>query len=181
MPEGPEAKAARWVSRGLTAQDAAVLTAHPGVAAFFEAVLALHGDAKDAANFVQTEVLRDTELDGFDARFPATAERVAAILGMVRDGTISGKIAKEVYADVVATDREPREIVEAKGLGQVSDAALIEATVRDVVAAAPEQAAQYRAGKTKLLGFFVGEVMKRTRGRANPEVVHRVLARVLAG
>jgi len=180
IPELAPAKSARYLGMGLSEYDAGVLTSHPRIAAFFEAVLHLHDDAKEVSNFVQTDVLRETTLDGLGAKFSVSAERVAALLDLVRAGTISRKIAKEVFADVIATGREPRDIVEAKGLEQVSDAATLEAVVRRVVDAAPGQAVEYRAGKAKLLAFFVGRVMKETRGRANPERVNEILLRILS-
>jgi len=179
IPELPPAKRERFVAMGLTRYDAGVLCAHPAVAAFFEEAAASHGDPKRVANFVQTEVLRETRLEGLDARIPISAEGVVALLRLVDDGTLSGKIAKEVFGEMIASGRGPGEIVEAKGLAQVSDPAVLEASVRRIVALHPREREEYRAGKAKLFGFFVGRVMEETRGRANPQVLRDLLQRVL--
>ena len=190
LPELPAAMRARWVETlGLTAQDAGVLAAHPAIAAYFEAVVTGLGEAaglkpakagKKAANFVMAEVLRETATEGVEARFPAAAPEVAALLALVEDGTINGKIAKEVFAKMVATGEPPKTIVEREGLAQVTDTAAIEAVVREVLAANPKQVEQYRGGKTAVLGFFVGQVMKATRGQANPKAVNEILRALLA-
>ncbi|HEV3194015.1 MAG TPA: Asp-tRNA(Asn)/Glu-tRNA(Gln) amidotransferase GatCAB subunit B, partial [Polyangiaceae bacterium] len=164
---------------GLTANAAQVLTGHPRVAAFFEEAATLHGQASKVANFVQSEVLRDVQTHGLSANIPVTAKQVAALLQLVDQGTISGKQAKEVYSKIAETDRAPADVVADLGMRQVSDPAALEAICRRLIEESPKQAEQLRAGKTNLLGFFVGQVMKETRGAANPQLVNDVLKKLL--
>ncbi|MFW6050670.1 MAG: Asp-tRNA(Asn)/Glu-tRNA(Gln) amidotransferase subunit GatB [Myxococcota bacterium] len=191
MPEPPEEKRVRWQrDLGLTAYDAQVLTGHPEVARLFEdtaaALVARWGGGKEAeagkkaANFIQAEVLRDVVTDGLSAHFPVTAGQVAELLAIVQDGTISGKMAKDVYAEMVKTGRGAKRIVDEQGLAQVTDAGAIEAEVDKVLEAHPSEVEKYRGGKTNLLGFFVGQVMKATRGSANPKMVNEILRKKLS-
>ena len=180
VPELPRDKRDRFVREmGLTPQAAGVLTGHPRVAAFFEEAATLHGQPARVANFVQSEVLRDVTTHGLAATIPVTARQVASLLRLVDAGTISGKQAKEVYAKIVGSDRSPEDVVAELGMQQVSDASAIEDVCRRVVEQNPKQAEQLRAGKTALLGFFVGQVMKETKGSANPKLVNDVLRRLL--
>jgi len=180
LPELPRDKRDRFVREmGLAPQAAGVLTGHPRVAAFFEEAATLHGQPARVANFVQSEVLRDVTTHGLAATIPVTARQVASLLRLVDAGTISGKQAKEVYAKVVGSDRMPEDVVAELGMQQVSDASAIEDVCRRVVEQNPKQAEQLRAGKTALLGFFVGQVMKETKGSANPQLVNEVLRRLL--
>jgi aspartyl-tRNA(Asn)/glutamyl-tRNA(Gln) amidotransferase subunit B len=180
LPELPRDKRDRFVREmGLTPQAAGVLTGHPRVAAFFEEAATLHGQPARVANFVQSEVLRDVTTHGLAARIPITPRQVAGLLRLVDAGTISGKQAKEVYAKVAGSDRAPEDVVAELGMQQVSDASAIEDVCRRVVEQNPKQAEQLRAGKTALLGFFVGQVMKETKGSANPKLVNDVLRRLL--
>jgi aspartyl-tRNA(Asn)/glutamyl-tRNA(Gln) amidotransferase subunit B len=180
MPELPRAKQQRFVSElGLSAYAAQVVTGHPRVAGFFEEAAALHGNPTKVANFIQSEVLRDVRTHGLRAEIPVTARQVAEILQLVDKGTISGKQAKDVYAKVMSTDRSPREVVEELGIQQVSDSGAIEAICQQVVERNPKQAEQLRSGKTAVMGFFVGQVMKETKGSANPQLVNDALKRIL--
>ncbi|HSN98826.1 MAG TPA: Asp-tRNA(Asn)/Glu-tRNA(Gln) amidotransferase subunit GatB [Candidatus Nanopelagicales bacterium] len=182
LPELPASKRRRFVEgMGLTPQAAAVMSGHPRIANFFEEAALLHGDPVKVANFVQSEVLRYTRTTGLLATFPATPAQVAALLRLVDEGTISGKQAKEVYAEVVGTGRDPGDIVRDKGMAVLRDAGAIERVAAEILAANPKQVAAYRAGKTALLGFFVGQVMKQTGGSASPAVVNEVLQRLLSG
>jgi aspartyl-tRNA(Asn)/glutamyl-tRNA(Gln) amidotransferase subunit B len=182
LPELPEAKRRRFAEQlGLTPYAAAVMAGHPRIAAFFEEAALLHGDPAKVANFVQAEVLRDARTAGLAATFPVRPGQVAALLRLVDDGTISGKQAKEVHAAIAGTDRDPAEVVKEKGMAVITDAAAIERIAAGVIAANPKQAAAYRAGKTALLGFFVGQIMKQTGGSASPAVVNDVLGRLLGG
>jgi aspartyl-tRNA(Asn)/glutamyl-tRNA(Gln) amidotransferase subunit B len=192
MPELPEAMRQRWQKElGLTAYDAGVLTSHPCIARYFDEAAAALAAAmgkgaqakagKKAANFIQGEVLRDVATDGLEAHFPVTAGQVAELLALVEDGTISGKMAKDVYARMAETGRGARRIVEAEGLSQVTDTSAIEAEVQKVLDANPGEVDKYREGKTSLLGFFVGQVMKATRGAANPKMVNEILQKRLSG
>jgi len=180
LPELPASKRQRFIEgMGLSPQAAVVLTAHPRIAGFFEEAALLHGHPTKVANFVQSEVLRDARLTGLSATFPVTSTQIAALLRLVDDKTISGKQAKEVYAEMAASGRDPGDIVRDKGMAVLSDAGAIERVVAEILAANPKQVAAYRGGKTALLGFFVGQVMKQTGGSASPAVVNEVLQRLL--
>jgi aspartyl-tRNA(Asn)/glutamyl-tRNA(Gln) amidotransferase subunit B len=180
MPELPKEKRARFVSdMKLTPYAAGVLTGHPRIAAFFEEAATLHGDPVKVANFVQSEILRDVVTHGLLAKIPVSARQLAELLKLEGGGKISGKQAKEVYAKIVGTDRAPTDVVAELGIEQVSDAGAIEEIVRGVVEKHPKQAEQIRGGKLGLLGFFVGQVMKETKGSANPQVVNESLKKVL--
>ncbi|MCA9588516.1 MAG: Asp-tRNA(Asn)/Glu-tRNA(Gln) amidotransferase subunit GatB [Myxococcales bacterium] len=180
LPELPRAKRARFVSElSLTPYAAEVLTSHPRVAAFFEEAATLHGDPARVGNFVQAEVLRDVTTRGLTASLPVTAKQLVSLLSLVDDGTISGKQAKELYAAVRGTDRDPREVARELGLAQVTDAAALEQICRSVIDKNPKQFEQLKAGKAALYGFFVGQVMKETQGSANPKIVNDVLRRLL--
>jgi aspartyl-tRNA(Asn)/glutamyl-tRNA(Gln) amidotransferase subunit B len=180
MPELPKEKRARFVREmHLTPYAAGVLTSHPRVAAFFEEAATLHGDPVKVANFVQSEVLRDVSTHGLLAKVPVRAAQLAELLRLVDAGRISGKQAKEVYAKVAHTDRAPADVVAELGIEQVSDAGAIEEIVRRVVEKNPKQAEQLQGGKVGLVGFFVGQVMKETKGSANPQAVNDALKKVL--
>ena len=181
LPELPRKKRERFVhDMGLSAYAAQVLTGHPRVAAFFEEAATLHGNPIQVSNFVQGEVLRDVTTQGLQASIPVTAHQIADLLRLVDAGTISGKQAKEVYAKIAGSERAPADVVAELGMQQVSDAGEIEAVCRRVLEASPQQAADLRAGKASLMGFFVGQVMKATGGSANPKVVNEVLKKLLA-
>ena len=186
LPTLPEALVADWTSRlGLTEYDAGVLTGHPAIARYFEDVVAgLPGEAnaesgKKAANFVQSEVLRHVKTAGLEATFPAPPAHVAELLGLVSAGTITGKIAKKVFAEMSESGKAPALIVEEQDLAAVSDTGAIEAEVRAVVDAHPAQLEQYRGGKKAVFGFFMGQVMKATKGKADPGVVKGLLQKML--
>jgi aspartyl-tRNA(Asn)/glutamyl-tRNA(Gln) amidotransferase subunit B len=180
-PELPAAKRERYVKTlGIDPKAADVLTEHPALSAWFEKAHALAGgDAKRVANFLVNEVKRDVVYEGLSARFPIEPAALAELLALVDAGTISGKIAKDVYADMAQSGRGAAAIVKDKGLTVVTDTGAIEAAVRQVLDANPKQADSYRGGKTALFGFFVGQVMKATQGRASPELVNETLKRML--
>jgi aspartyl-tRNA(Asn)/glutamyl-tRNA(Gln) amidotransferase subunit B len=190
VPELPAAMRARFQAElGLTAYDANVLTGHPEIAKYFEqacaALMLKTGEAKEVAgkrvaNFVQSEVLRYATTFGLSATFPVPAERVAGLLALVQAGTISGKMAKDVFEAMRESGSDAETVVKDKGLAQVSDAGAIEGAVREVLAASAKQVAQYKGGNEKLLGYFVGQVMKATKGAANPGLVNDLLKKLLA-
>ncbi|HMI84837.1 MAG TPA: Asp-tRNA(Asn)/Glu-tRNA(Gln) amidotransferase subunit GatB [Polyangiaceae bacterium] len=181
LEELPAARRARLVEKHrLSPAAAAVLTAHPRVADFFERAAGLHGDAVKVANFLQTEVMRDVKTTGLAATFPISAEQLAEMLALVDEKAISGKQAKEVYAKIAGTETSPRRAVAEAGLAQMSDAGELETICRRLLDANPKQVAGYRSGKTALLGFFVGQAMKETRGSANPALVNEILVRLLS-
>jgi aspartyl-tRNA(Asn)/glutamyl-tRNA(Gln) amidotransferase subunit B len=184
LPELPDAKASRFVRvHGLSEYDAGVLTASREMAAYYESVVAaLGGEPKLAANWVMGELSGLLNRDGVEVgASPVPAAALAGLLGRIRDGTISGKLAKEVF-EAMWTERQPADaVIEARGLKQITDTGAIEAAIRRVMEANPGQLADYRAGKDKLFGFFVGQVMKATAGKANPAQVNELLKRLLAG
>ncbi len=186
MPELPEARRARWVETlGLTPYAAQVLTGHPRVSELVEQAMQLAGTRSPAiepvrvANFVQAEVLRDVTTTGLAASLPLSPSQLVDLLALVQAGTISGKQAKEIYAAVRGTERSPTEVVESSGTKVLGDAAEIERIAREILAASERQATQYRAGKTNLLGYFVGQMMKATGGRADPQLVNEIFRRLL--
>ena len=182
LPETPDVRRRRLIDElGLTPYAAAVLTSHPQIAAFFERTAALHPEPVKAANFIQSEVLRDTVTSGLEASFPVAPVQVSELLRLVDEGTISGKQAKEVYAAMKGTPLMPSTIVRDRGMRVMTDEASIESIAVRLVAENGKQAGQYRAGKTNLLGYFVGRMMRETGGSADPAIVNKVLRRVLSG
>ncbi len=201
LPELPDEKRDRFVrDYGLPAYDAGVLTAARALADYFERAAqayAAAGDGpavdrsaayKETSNWVMGELLRKLREEGRDpgdladpAAVPIPPERLAALLALVQRGTVNRNTAKAVFEEMYASGEAPETIVEARGLAQVSDTAALEAAIRDVLAANADQVAAYRSGKDKLFGFFVGQVMRATGGRANPKVVNDLLRRALAG
>jgi len=182
VPEGPAARRKRMVQElGLSPYAAGVLTAHPQIAAFFERTAALYPEPVRAANFIQSEVLRDAQTAGLEATLPVTPAQVADLLRLVDEGTISGKQAKEVYAAVRGTPLMPATVVRERGMSVITDEGPLEELARKLVADNAKQADAYRAGKANLLGFFVGQMMKQTGGSADPVVVNKVLRRALSG
>src|SRR6516165_8164879 len=182
LPELPDAKKARFVSDyGLSADDADVLVAEKETALYFERV-AKGRDPKVAANWVMGDlfgVLNRLAI-GID-QSPVSVEQLGALIDLIADGTISGRLAKDVFAEMAASGADPAAIVEAKGLRQVTDSRAIEAAVEAVLTAQAEKVVEYRAGRDKLYGFFVGEIMRATQGKANPALVHELLRKQLAG
>jgi len=183
LPELPADRRRRFASEyGLPEYDAGVLTQERGVADYFEAAARACGNAKAASNWVMTEVLRKLkEGDRGLVSSPVGPGALARLVKLVDAGTISGKTAKDVFERMWATGDEASAIVEREGLTQLSDEAALEAVVAEVVASSPEQAASYRGGKAAALGWFVGQVMRRTGGRANPQRVNTLLRRALGG
>jgi aspartyl-tRNA(Asn)/glutamyl-tRNA(Gln) amidotransferase subunit B len=189
LPELPDQKASRYTEKfGLSAYDAGVLTASREMGDFYEAVLAalqaknLPGNEKLAANWTMGELsaaLNKDNIEVTQSRIDAT--RLAGLLARIADETISGKIAKEVFEQMWAERQDADAIIEAKGLKQITDTGAIEKTIDEVMAANPKQLADYRSGKDKLFGFFVGQVMKVTGGKANPAQVNDLLKKKLAG
>ena len=189
LPELPAALRARFQAElGITPYDAAVLGSHPAIARYFETAALLcseeSGEPKAAAgkrvaNFVQAEVMRYVATEGLAATFPAPAAHVAELCARVARGEISGKMGKEVFEAMRESGKDAKSIIAERGLAQVSDSGAIETVVRDVLAANAKQVSQYRGGNEKLFGFFVGQVMRATKGSANPGLVNEILKRVL--
>jgi aspartyl-tRNA(Asn)/glutamyl-tRNA(Gln) amidotransferase subunit B len=177
LPELPEARRRRFLGQyGLSENDAEALTVSKDLADYFESCVAWHPQAKAVANWIMVELTRELKRDDREIEAcPVRPAQLAALLDLIREGVISGKIAKAVFEEMYRTGDDPRTIVDRQGLVQVTDAGAIAAVVREVLSAHPAQVAEYRGGKAKVFGFFVGEVMKRTRGKANPQLVNELL------
>ncbi|MDF3061797.1 MAG: gatB [Microvirga sp.] len=180
LPELPDAKKARFIADyGLSAYDAGVLVGERASADYFEAV-AKGRDGKAAANWVINELFGRLNKEGRGIEdSPVSADRLGAIVDLIAEGTISGKIAKDLFEIVWTEGGEPREVVERRGMRQVTDTSAIEKAVDQIIAANPDKAEQAKA-KPTLLGWFVGQVMKATGGKANPQAVNEMLKRKLA-
>jgi aspartyl-tRNA(Asn)/glutamyl-tRNA(Gln) amidotransferase subunit B len=177
LPELPDAKRRRYMERfGLSAYDAEQVTSSASVAAFFEAVVALYPQPKVVSNWLTGDVAAFLNAAAKELEdLPVTPGHLAELLQLVDGGTISGRTAKEVLAEMLAGGERPAAIVQRSGLRQISDAAELAAAVDETIAAQPGPAADYRAGKQQALTFLVGQVMRKTQGRANPELVNRLL------
>ena len=178
LPELPAQKRYRYETQlGLSPYDARVLTDDKAVAEYFEKSIAAGAVAKQAANWVMGDItayLKNEKLA--IAEIPFQPQDLAQLLGLIDAGTISGKIAKDILPELLANGGSPQKLVESKGLIQISDTGAIDRAIDAVLAANPKELEQYRAGKTKLLGFFVGKVMKETGGRADPKLTNELLA-----
>ena len=185
LPELPDQKAARFAKDfGLSAYDAGVLSASRELGAYFEAVVAglNAGHAKLAANWVMGELSSALNRDNVDIEHSRVNPlQLIGLLNRIVDETISGKIAKEVFEAMWSEGKPADAIIEAKGLRQITDAGAIEGVIDAVIAANPKQLADYRSGKDKLFGFFVGQVMKATEGKANPAQLNELLKKKLGG
>ena len=180
LPELPDARRARFVADyGLSPYDAAVLVAERATAEYFETV-ARGRDAKQAANWVTGDLFATLNRTGRSIETPpVSADALGKLLDLIADETISGKIAKDVFAVMAETGETAEKIVEARGLRQVTDTGAIDAAVAAVLAAHADKVADYRGGKDKMFGFFVGQVMKAMAGRANPALVNDTLRKRL--
>ncbi len=183
LPELPAAKAARFQEvYGLPPYDAEVLTSDKALADYFEACLKEFPQPKPVSNWIMSELLR--ELKKAQANIDScrvTPQALGRLLALVDQGTISGKIAKGVFENMVSTGQEPEAIIRSQGLAQISDAEALLALAQEIIAAHPKEAAEYRAGKAKVMGFFVGQLMKRTKGQANPQLANEIFQRLLTG
>ena len=184
LPELPQAKQARYKNElGLSIYDANILTSSREMADFFEAALSyVPSQTKMCANWLTGEVSAQLNRDGLDmAQCPISAQQLGGMLKRIADGTISNSGAKEVFRTMWAEGGEADAIIEAKGLKQVSDSGAIESLVDEIIAANADKVAEYRSGKDKLFGFFVGLAMKASKGKANPAQLNEVLKRKLSG
>jgi aspartyl-tRNA(Asn)/glutamyl-tRNA(Gln) amidotransferase subunit B len=182
LPELPRAKQQRFVrDYGITAYDAEVLTGSQALAAYFEAVAKAGGSAKSAANWMQTELLRRLNDSGKDIdASPVSPSALAELVKLVEEGKITGAVGKKVFATMFESGRSGSEIVAAEGLTQISDSSAIEQAARDVIVKNPDNVTKYKGGNEGVFKFFVGQVMRATRGQANPQAVNDILRRLLS-
>jgi aspartyl-tRNA(Asn)/glutamyl-tRNA(Gln) amidotransferase subunit B len=180
LPELPDAKRIRYEAMGLTAYNAAVLTAEAETAFWFEDLLAEGVDAKQGSNWLMSELFGALNKTGKTLdESPVNPKQAAELLGLVSDGTISGSISKQVFEIMLETGQAASAIVEEKGLKQTSDTGAIEAEIAKIMAANEDKVAEYRSGKEKLFGFFVGQTMKAMQGKANPQIINDLLKKAL--
>jgi len=181
LPELPAQKKERFVrDLGIPDYDAGVLTASKHLAAYFETTVGQCSNVKMVSNWIMTEVLRVAKADDFSAEtFPIAPGQLAGLLKLIDTNVISGKIAKTVFEEMHASGKDPKTIIEEKGLVQVSDTGELTAVINQVLDASPSEVQRYLGGQTKLQGFFVGQVMKLTKGKANPALVNQLLVEAL--
>ncbi len=181
LPELPAARRTRLQSLGLSAYDAALITQGKAMADFFDEALSVYGDAKTLANWVMGDVTRLLNTHQCSVvNSPISAKQLAELLALMDKGTLSGKIAKSVLEEMYNTGKDARVIVKEKGLEQISDEGALLGIIDSVIAANPQSVEDYRAGKDKAIGFLVGQIMKATKGQANPGLVNQLLKEKLA-
>jgi aspartyl-tRNA(Asn)/glutamyl-tRNA(Gln) amidotransferase subunit B len=183
LPELPEARRRRFIDEyNLSFDDAAQLTDVKAMADYFEAAAGASGNAKSAANWILNELVRELKAAGVEiSNSPISAGSLGELIKLIDGGTISGKMGKEALIEMYRTGKTAAQVVEAMGGAQLSDEAEIRRLVEQAVAANPKQLEQYRGGKTSLFGFFVGQVMRLSGGRANPQMVNSALKEALDG
>ncbi len=181
LPELPDQRKTRFVEQyGLPEYDSAILTGDRELADFFETAASRGAPAKKVSNWMMTELLRELKGDEI-GNSKVTPDHLGELLLMVDKGTISGKIAKTVFIDMMEGGKDPQEIVKDKNLLQVSDEGELLALIKEIVAANPGQAEEFKGGKEKLMGFFVGQLMQKTKGKANPKLANELFAKELKG
>ena len=176
LPELPTAKRQRYVDElGLPEYDAGVLTAEQSIASFFEACLKEYNQPKKVSNFIMTDLLRLLKEDGIAPEDnPVKPAQLAQTLQLIDEGKVNITVGKTVFEEVFRTGEDPDRIIEKKGLAQISDTDEIRTMIQDIIANNPGPVADYKGGKKKALTFFVGQVMKATKGQANPKVVNEI-------
>jgi aspartyl-tRNA(Asn)/glutamyl-tRNA(Gln) amidotransferase subunit B len=181
LPELPAEKMERFIrDYGLPRYDVEILVSDRELAAYFEEVLTLFPEAKTVSNFIMTELLRELKDGNISPKdSPVAPARLAELLALIKNGTISNKIGKEIFPEIYRTGVAPEQYVKEKGLLQISDEGAIEGVIDAVIARSPKEVADFRAGKEKLIGFFVGQVMKETKGKANPALLNELLLKKL--
>jgi aspartyl-tRNA(Asn)/glutamyl-tRNA(Gln) amidotransferase subunit B len=183
LPELPDAKKQRFMeSFGLSTYDAEVLVADKQVAEYFEEVVAAKADPKLVCNWISGELMRLMNENKVDIRnVGIPAKSLASLIQFLQEGSISGKIAKTVFEEMAQSGKDPATIIEVQGLKQVSDEGALRGLLETLLSNNPKQVEQFRAGKTQIKGFFVGQVMKETKGQANPQIVNQLLEELLNG
>jgi aspartyl-tRNA(Asn)/glutamyl-tRNA(Gln) amidotransferase subunit B len=182
MPELPQTKRERFISEyQIPAYDAGVLTSEKALAGYFEEVVAICAKPKQVGNWLMGDVMKFLNEDKKTIReCPITAASLAEMINLIDAGTISGKMAKDIVEEMYQSGKNPREVIAEKGMVQITDEAALAKAILSIIDANPQQLADYRAGKEKLFGFFVGQVMKATQGKANPQIVNDLLKKMLA-
>jgi aspartyl-tRNA(Asn)/glutamyl-tRNA(Gln) amidotransferase subunit B len=177
MLELPSVKKKRFIeSYGLREYDAQVLTFSKELAAYYEEAARASSDAKATANWVMGDLLGALKAEGKEiTESPIPPQRLGELVSLVASGELSGKLGKDVFAKMLSTGDGPRDIMQREGLQQISDTSQLEKIVDDVLAASPKQVEQYKSGKTTVIGYLVGQVMKASRGQANPGIVNELL------
>jgi aspartyl-tRNA(Asn)/glutamyl-tRNA(Gln) amidotransferase subunit B len=183
LPELPAEKMERFMTEyNLPKYDVEILVSDRELAHYFEETIKLFPEAKTVSNWIMTELLRELKDGNISPKdSPITPARLAELLTLIKDGTISIKIAKEIFPEMYKAGASPKKLIEEKGLTQISDESAIIKTIDEVIARSPKETAEFRAGKEKLLGFFVGQVMKETKGKANPKLLNELLLKRLKG
>jgi aspartyl-tRNA(Asn)/glutamyl-tRNA(Gln) amidotransferase subunit B len=181
LPELPDQKKERFIRQyQIPEYDAEILTSAKSMANYFEECVIFFPDPKTVSNWMMGDLLRELKRDEREMdRCPVTPKHLAEMLSMIKEGTISGKIAKDVFEEMYRTGGHPVDIVKEKGWIQIQDEGEIEQAIERAMAANPKQVEDYRKGKDKIFGFFVGEVMKQTKGKANPKLVNELLKKKL--
>ncbi len=181
LPELPLEKRERFSREyEIPSYDAGVLTASKSLAEYYEAVVKVCGKPKIAANWVMGDLLRFLNEDKGDIRTcPVSAEALGDMIRLIEEGTISGKMAKDLIQEMYKTGKTPRAIIEEKGMVQITDEGALAQVINEIIAANPNQLAQYKSGKDKLFGYFVGQVMKATQGKANPQLINELMKKKL--
>jgi len=186
LPELPAARKSRFAREyALPAYDAELLTGRKDIADYFEQAVKVYANPKALSNWIVGDLFRELKARGLDqqlsiASWPVTAQSLAQLVQMIDQGKISGKIAKTIFEAMLDSDQSPQQIVSERGLEQVSDIGSIEASIQQVLAANPKQVAQFRSGNEKVFGFLVGQIMKATQGKANPQKVNEILREKLS-
>jgi aspartyl-tRNA(Asn)/glutamyl-tRNA(Gln) amidotransferase subunit B len=177
MPELPEARRRRFMDQyGLSFSDASQLTSERSLADYYEKVVEVSGNSRSASNWIRSELQRELESAGLSAgSSPVSAEDLGELVRLIEDGKISGKQGKDVLVEMFKSGKNAAAIIAEQGLVQVSDTGEIDRIIDEVISASPQQLEQYRAGKETLFGFFVGQIMKASKGKANPKVVNERL------
>ncbi|MGQ9509174.1 MAG: Asp-tRNA(Asn)/Glu-tRNA(Gln) amidotransferase subunit GatB [Thermodesulfobacteriota bacterium] len=183
LPELPDKKKERFVHQyQIPEYDAEILTSTKAMAKYFEETVSLFSEPKIVSNWIMGELLRALKRDEREIdQCPVTPKHLAELLFLIKDGTISGKIAKDIFEEMYRTGERPEEIVKEKGWIQILDKAEIQKVIDRVIESFSKQVEEYRKGKEKIFGFFVGEVMKQTKGKANPQLVNELLMKKLKG
>lgn len=181
LPEMPKEKRQRMIDKdGLPEYDAGIITASKALVDFYDAVHTYYGDAKKISNWIMGELLAKVNAEGIELdALKIQPEQMAALLKLVDSGEISGKIAKKVFAEMFETGKNPDDIIKEQGLKQISDETALKTMIEQVAETNPKSVEDYKAGKTKALGFLVGQIMKQSRGQANPAVINRLLVEKL--